>query len=58
MAGAKEYICPNAERTDKSLKKIEDEDIFYASQNIIRVINSRWTAWAEHVASMGEMITG
>jgi len=27
----------------------------YASQNIIRLIKSRRTRWAEHVARMGEM---
>jgi hypothetical protein len=38
-------------------RRLHNEELrnLYASQNIIRVINSRRTTWAGHVARVGDM---
>jgi hypothetical protein len=52
-------ICgPKREEVVGCWRRLDNEELHnsYASQNIIRVIKSRRTRWAGHVACMGEII--
>jgi hypothetical protein len=55
--GAEENTWTYEEGSDGKLEKLHNEKLhnLYCSQNITRMIKSRMTRWAGHVACMGEV---
>jgi uncharacterized membrane protein YhaH (DUF805 family) len=50
-----EIFGPKREEVVGGWRRLHDEELhnLYALSNIIRVIKSRWTRWAGHVARIG-----